>query len=70
MISICKKAIKGTEIILHQAARGSIPKSTKDPILTNKDKMLFLTKGGMQWIVSIFLLVVRNKRGKISTSGK
>ena len=29
-LKICKKAINGVDIILHQAARGSIPKSTKD----------------------------------------
>ncbi len=32
----CKKVIKNVDIVLHQAARGSIPKSTKDPITTNK----------------------------------
>ena len=36
---ICKKAIKGINIVLHQAARGSIPKSTKDPISTNRDNV-------------------------------
>ena len=32
----CKKVIKNVDIVLHQAARGSIPKSTKDPVTTNK----------------------------------
>ncbi len=32
----CLKVIKNVDIVLHQAARGSIPKSTKDPITTNK----------------------------------
>ena len=32
----CNKVIKNVDIVLHQAARGSIPKSTKDPITTNK----------------------------------
>ena len=31
----CHKVIKNVDIVLHQAARGSIPKSTKDPITTN-----------------------------------
>ncbi len=37
--NLCKKAAKGADIILHQAARGSIPKSTKDPVSTNKDNI-------------------------------
>ena len=32
----CNKIIKNVDIVLHQAARGSIPKSTKDPVATNK----------------------------------
>ncbi|MDC0853734.1 NAD-dependent epimerase/dehydratase family protein, partial [Candidatus Pelagibacter sp.] len=35
----CQKAIKNVEIVLHQAARGSIPKSTKNPIATNNDNI-------------------------------
>ena len=31
----CKKAVEGVEIILHQAALGSIPRSIKDPLTTN-----------------------------------
>ena len=31
----CKKAVDGVEIILHQAALGSIPRSIKDPLTTN-----------------------------------
>ena len=36
---ICNKIIKNVDIVIHQAARGSIPKSTKDPISTNKDNI-------------------------------
>ena len=35
----CLKVIKNIDIVIHQAARGSIPKSTKDPISTNKDNI-------------------------------
>ena len=35
----CLKVIKNVDIVIHQAARGSIPKSTKDPISTNKDNI-------------------------------
>jgi UDP-N-acetylglucosamine 4-epimerase len=35
----CQKVIKNVEIVLHQAARGSIPKSTKNPIATNNDNI-------------------------------
>ena len=38
-IKTCKKIIKNVDIVLHQAARGSIPKSTKDPIATNNDNV-------------------------------
>ncbi len=31
----CKKSLDGVEIVLHQAALGSIPRSIKDPIKTN-----------------------------------
>ena len=31
----CAKAVKGVEIVLHQAALGSVPRSIKDPITTN-----------------------------------
>ena len=34
-----KKIIKNVDIVIHQAARGSIPKSIKDPISTNKDNI-------------------------------
>ena len=33
------KAVKNVDIVLHQAARGSIPKSTKNPIGTNNDNV-------------------------------
>jgi UDP-N-acetylglucosamine/UDP-N-acetyl-alpha-D-glucosaminouronate 4-epimerase len=32
----CKKAVKGVDIVLHQAALGSVPRSIKDPITTNQ----------------------------------
>lgn len=32
----CKKAVLGVDYILHQAALGSVPRSIKDPILTNE----------------------------------
>lgn len=31
----CKKAVKGCDYVLHQAALGSVPRSIKDPITTN-----------------------------------
>ena len=31
----CANAVKGSEIVLHQAALGSVPRSIKDPITTN-----------------------------------
>jgi UDP-N-acetylglucosamine/UDP-N-acetylgalactosamine 4-epimerase len=34
-IQICQEACKGVDIILHQAALGSVPRSIKDPIPTN-----------------------------------
>ncbi len=38
-LNTCHKIIKNVDIVIHQAARGSIPKSTKDPISTNKDNI-------------------------------
>ena len=38
-LEVAKKAIKNVDFVLHQAARGSIPKSTIDPIKTNKDNV-------------------------------
>ena len=32
----CRKAVKGTDYILHQAALGSVPRSIEDPIGTNR----------------------------------
>ena len=32
----CKKAVKGVEYVLHQAALGSVPRSIKDPITSNE----------------------------------
>ena len=34
-IEDCKKATKGVDFVLHQAALGSVPRSIKDPIKTN-----------------------------------
>ena len=31
----CLKAVEGVEIVLHQAALGSVPRSIEDPVLTN-----------------------------------
>ena len=35
----CRKIFNKVDIVLHQAARGSIPKSTKNPIATNNDNI-------------------------------
>lgn len=35
-IAICQKACEGVEIVLHQAALGSVPRSINDPITTNE----------------------------------
>jgi UDP-N-acetylglucosamine 4-epimerase len=32
----CRKAVKGTDYVLHQAALGSVPRSIEDPIATNQ----------------------------------
>lgn len=46
----CQKALKGVDIVLHQAALGSVPRSIKDPIATTEVniggfvKMLFAAK--------------------------
>ena len=34
-LETCQKAVDGVEIILHQAALGSVPRSINDPITTN-----------------------------------
>jgi len=34
-IETCAKAVKGGEIVLHQAALGSVPRSINDPVTTN-----------------------------------
>lgn len=34
-IEDCRKAVKGVEFVLHQAALGSVPRSIKDPITSN-----------------------------------
>ncbi len=33
---ICKKAVRGVEFVLHQAALGSVPRSIADPMATNE----------------------------------
>ncbi|HNW53695.1 MAG TPA: SDR family oxidoreductase [Bacteroidales bacterium] len=32
----CRKAVAGSEIVLHQAALGSVPRSVKDPVTSNE----------------------------------
>ena len=32
----CKSAVEGVDIVLHQAALGSIPRSIEDPVTTNE----------------------------------
>ncbi|WP_016776454.1 SDR family oxidoreductase [Anaerophaga thermohalophila] len=34
-LEICRRAVKDTDIVLHQAALGSVPRSINDPITTN-----------------------------------
>ena len=34
-IDVCRKAVKGCDYVLHQAALGSVPRSIKDPATTN-----------------------------------
>ena len=38
-INLCKKACKNVDYVLHQAAIGSVPRSIKDPIRTNKSNI-------------------------------
>jgi UDP-N-acetylglucosamine 4-epimerase len=35
-LEVCQKACEGIDIVLHQAALGSVPRSIKDPITTNQ----------------------------------
>src|SRR5690554_6260709 len=35
-IEDCQKAVKGMDIVLHQAALGSVPRSIKDPATSNE----------------------------------
>ncbi len=35
-IKVCSEAVQGVDIVLHQAALGSVPRSIKDPITTNE----------------------------------
>jgi len=34
-LEVCHKAVKGVDCVLHQAALGSVPRSIKDPIISN-----------------------------------
>ena len=34
-LSDCEKAVSGADFVLHQAALGSVPRSIKDPVMTN-----------------------------------
>ena len=34
-LAVCKDAVKGCDVVLHQAALGSVPRSINDPIATN-----------------------------------
>lgn len=36
ILETCRQAVKGVDYVLHQAALGSVPRSIKDPIATNK----------------------------------
>ncbi|MGY6273320.1 SDR family oxidoreductase [Achromobacter denitrificans] len=35
-LEACRRAVQGTDFVLHQAALGSVPRSLKDPITTNE----------------------------------
>lgn len=35
-LSVCREAVKNVDLVLHQAAMGSVPRSIKDPITTNQ----------------------------------
>jgi UDP-N-acetylglucosamine 4-epimerase len=34
-MEVCKKAVNGVDLVLHQAALGSVPRSISDPVTTN-----------------------------------
>jgi UDP-N-acetylglucosamine/UDP-N-acetylgalactosamine 4-epimerase len=38
-IETCRNACKGIDIVLHQAALGSVPRSIEDPVLTNQSNV-------------------------------
>ncbi len=38
-IEVCKKAVKGVDFVLHQAALGSIPRSINDPLASNQSNV-------------------------------
>ena len=35
-IEVCRRACEGVDLVLHQAALGSVPRSIKDPLLTHR----------------------------------
>ena len=53
--SICLKSCEKVDYVLHQAAIGSVPRSIKDPIFTNKPNgiLMFLTQ---QNSLNLFML--------------
>ena len=38
-IAACREAVRGSEVVLHEAALGSVPRSIKDPINTNSNNI-------------------------------
>lgn len=38
-INACREAVKGADVVLHEAALGSVPRSIKDPINTNSNNV-------------------------------
>jgi UDP-N-acetylglucosamine 4-epimerase len=38
-LAVCKKACQGVDVVLHQAALGSVPRSMADPITTNSSNV-------------------------------
>lgn len=38
-IDICRKGVEGCDVVLHEAALGSVPRSIKDPINTNNNNI-------------------------------
>ena len=38
-IDVCRKVLKGADVVLHEAALGSVPRSINDPINTNSNNI-------------------------------